>query len=170
MRLERLGSGPGAAALGFAAFTAGMLAGRLIGDRLTDRHGGAAVLRGGMTLVAAGLVAGAVVDHPVVFAGGLVVAGAGRGRAVPAGHLGRGHDARGGPGAGAAVVSLAARLGFLVEPLLMGALAQTVGLRWAFVVVAGRGRGGRAAAPLVLGGRARPGRAPRVPIADLRTG
>jgi MFS family permease len=33
-------------------------------------------------------------------------------------------------------VSLAARLGFLVEPLIVGALAEAVGLRWAFALVA----------------------------------
>ena len=160
VRLERLGSGPGAAALGFAAFTAGMLAGRLIGDRLTDRHGGAAVLRGGMTLVAAGLVAGAVVDHPAVFAGGLVVAGLGAAGLFPLVFSAAATTPGVAPGAGAAVVSLAARLGFLVEPLLMGALAQTVGLRWAFVVVAAVAVAVAAAAPLVLGrrARARPGR------------
>jgi MFS family permease len=40
------------------------------------------------------------------------------------------------PGAGAATVSLAARLGFLIEPLVVGAVAELVGLRWAFVLVA----------------------------------
>ena len=54
-----------------------MLAGRLTGDHLTDRHGGGGVLRGGMALVAAGLVAGALVDHPLAFSAGLVVAGVG---------------------------------------------------------------------------------------------
>ena len=74
------------------------------------------------------------------------------------------------PGAGAAVVSLAARLGFLIEPLLMGALAQTVGLRWAFVVVAAVAAAVAAAAPLVLGGRAGPGTGAEGAIPDLRTG
>ena len=67
-------------------------------------------------------------------------------------------------------MSLAARLGFLVEPLLMGALAQTVGLRWAFVVVAAVAAAVAAAAPLVLGRRALPGPGAEGAIADLRTG
>ena len=71
--------GPGRPALGFAAFTAGMLAGRLAGDRLTDRHGGAAVLRGGMALVAVGLLAGVAGRPPGRRSpSGLVVAGVGR--------------------------------------------------------------------------------------------
>jgi hypothetical protein len=40
------------------------------------------------------------------------------------------------PGTGAATVSLAARLGFTLEPALMGGIANTVGLRWAYGVVA----------------------------------
>ena len=55
LRLERLGTGPGVAALGVAATMAGMIAGRATGDHLTERFGGRAVLRGGMGLVAAGL-------------------------------------------------------------------------------------------------------------------
>ena len=137
IRLERLGTGPGAAALGFAAFMTGMLLGRLVGDHLTDRFGGGAVLRGGMALVAGGLVAGAVVDHPAVFAVGLVLVGVGASGLFPLAFAAAGNTPGVAPGAGAATVSLAARIGFLVEPLVMGALAQLLGLRWAFVVVAG---------------------------------
>jgi hypothetical protein len=137
IRLERLGAGPGAAALGFAAFMAGMLAGRLVGDRLTDRHGGTAVLRAGMALVAAGLMVGVLVDHPAVFAAGLVLAGLGASGFFPLAFSAAGNTAGVPPGAGAATVSLAARLGFLAEPLAVGALAELVGLRWTFLVVAG---------------------------------
>ena len=135
IRLERLGTGPGVAALGFAAFMAGTLAGRLVGDHLTDRFGGAAVLRGGMGLVAAGMGLGVALDRPAAFAAGLVVAGAGASAFFPLAFSAAGRTPGVPPGAGAATVSLAARLGFLVEPLLMGALAEAVGLRWAFVAV-----------------------------------
>lgn len=135
IRLERLGTGPGTAALGLAAFMAGMLVGRLVGDHLTDRFGGAAVLRGGMTLVAAGLLAGALADHPAAFAVGLVLAGAGASALFPLAFSAAGTTPGVAPGTGAATVSLAARLGFLAEPVLMGALAEVLGLRWAFVVV-----------------------------------
>lgn len=137
IRLERLGTGPGAAALGFAAFMAGMLAGRLAGDHLTDRFGGAAVLRGGMLLVAAGLGVGVLADVPVVFALGLVVAGLGASGLFPLAFSAAANTPGVAPGTGAATVSLAARLGFLIEPLLMGAVAEAFGLRWAFLVVAG---------------------------------
>jgi MFS family permease len=170
LRLERLGAGPGAAALGFAAFAAGMLAGRLAGDHVTDRVGGATVLRGGMTLVAAGLVAGALVDHPAVFAVGLVVAGVGAAGLFPLAFSAAATTPGVAPGAGAATVSLAARLGFMVEPVLMGALAELVGLRAAFVVVGGVAAAVALAAPRVLGPGAAAGDAEAGTVADLRTG
>jgi MFS family permease len=170
LRLERLGAGPGAAALGFAAFTAGMLAGRLTGDHLTDRLGGAAVLRGGMTLVAAGLLAGALVDHPLAFAAGLVVAGLGAAGLFPLAFSAAATTPGVAPGAGAATVSLAARLGFMAEPVLMGTLAELVGLRWAFAVVAGVAAAVALAAPRVLARPVRTDAGDEGAIADLRTG
>jgi MFS family permease len=135
VRLERMGTGAGTAALGLAAFMAGMLAGRLVGDRLTDRFGGPRVLRAGMALVAVGLLAGALAEHPAVFAIGLVLAGAGSSGFFPLAFSAGANTAGVPPGVGAATVSLAARLGFLVEPLIVGALANAVGLRWAFALV-----------------------------------
>jgi MFS family permease len=170
LRLERLGAGPGVAALGFAAFAAGMLAGRLIGDHLTDRHGGAAVLRGGMVLVAAGLLAGALVDHPLAFAAGLVVAGVGAAGLFPLAFSAAATTPGVAPGAGAATVSLAARLGFLAEPLLIGALAELVGLRSAFAAIAVVAVAVALAAPRVLGPRVRTTGGEEGTIADLRTG
>jgi MFS family permease len=133
LRLQRLGAGAGAAALGFAVFMAGMLAGRLVGDHLTDRYGPVAVLRTGMALVAAGLVLGVAVDRPAAFAAGLVLAGLGTSPFFPLAFSAAGSTRGVAPGAGAATVSLAARLGFLAEPLLIGALAELAGLRWAFL-------------------------------------
>lgn len=167
IRLERLGTGPGVAALGFAAFMAGMLAGRLVGDHLTDRFGGAAVLRGGMGLVAAGMGLGAALDRPAAFAAGLVVAGAGASAFFPLAFSAAGRTPGVPPGAGAATVSLAARLGFLVEPLLMGALAEAVGLRWAFVAVGALALALGAAATRVI--PAAGGPAPAV-VVDVRAG
>lgn len=170
LRLERLGAGPGAAALGFAAFAAGMLAGRLTGDHLTDRHGGAAVLRGGMALVAAGLLAGALVDHPLAFAAGLVVAGVGAAGLFPLAFSAAATTPGVAPGAGAATVSLAARIGFLAEPLLIGTLAELVGLRWAFAAIAALAVTVALSAPRMLGPRVRMAAGEEGTVTDLRTG
>ncbi|MBN2621934.1 MAG: MFS transporter [Acidimicrobiales bacterium] len=168
IRLERLGAGPGAAALGFAAFMAGMLAARAVGDHATDRFGGTAVLRGGMGLVAAGLLAGALVDHPAVFALGLVLAGLGASAFFPLAFSAAGNTPGVAPGAGAATVSLTARLGFLLEPLAMGVLAELVGLRWAFVAVAAIAVGLAAAAGRIVPPTT--GALDAAPITDVRAG
>jgi MFS family permease len=150
LRLTRLGVGAGTAALGLAVFMTGMLAGRLVGDRLTDRHGPVAVLRGGMALVVAGLALGVAVDHPAAFAAGLALAGLGTSPFFPLAFSAAGSTPGVAPGAGAAVVSLAARLGFLAEPLLVGALAELAGLRWAFLAVAATALALAAAAPRIV--------------------
>jgi MFS family permease len=136
IQLERYGTSHGVAAMGVAAFMAGMFGGRLIGDWLTDRLGGARVLRLGTALVAAGIVVGALAGHPAAFLLGLVLAGLGAAGFFPLAFSAAARTPGVSPGAGAATVSLAARIGFLSEPVLMGAAAELIGLRWAFGLVA----------------------------------
>jgi MFS family permease len=150
LRLERLGTGPGVAALGFAVFMTGMLVGRLVGDHLTDRFGGVAVLRGGMALVVVGLTVGVALDGAVAFAAGLGLAGLGASGFFPLAFSAAGNTPGVAPGAGAATVSLSARLGFLVEPLVMGALAEAAGLRWAYLAVAATALALAVAAPRIV--------------------
>jgi MFS family permease len=136
VRMQRFGVAEGASALAFAAFMAGMLAGRLVGDRLTDRHGARAVLRTGMALAACGVAAGVVIDDPVVFAVGLALAGFGASGFFPLAFSAAGRLPGVSPGIGAATVSLTARMGFLAEPVVVGALAEATSLRVAFLLVA----------------------------------
>jgi Major Facilitator Superfamily len=136
VQLERFGVERGASSLAVAAFMAGMVGGRLVGDRATDRFGPLPVLRGGMILVVAGIGLGAATAQSWVFALGLLLAGAGASGLFPLVFSSATRIPGVPPGAGAATVSLAARIGFLVEPLLIGALAEWIGLRGAFTVVA----------------------------------
>jgi MFS family permease len=136
VQLERFGVGRGASSLAVAAFMAGMVGTRLVGDRLTDRLGGTRLLRSGMVLVVVGLGVGVATANPWVFGAGLVLAGAGASGLFPLVFSSSTRIPGVAAGAGAATVSLAARVGFLVEPLLIGAVAAQIGLRWAFVVVA----------------------------------
>lgn len=108
-----------------------MIVDRLVGDRRTDRHGRAAVLRRGMVLCAAGLGGGAVLGAPVPFLAGLGLAGAGVSVFFPLAFSAAVESAG---GTGAAVVSLGARAGFLVEPVLVGAVADATDLRVAFAL------------------------------------
>src|SRR5690606_10618339 len=110
----------------------------------------------GMLAVGAGLGAGVLVDRPAVFAVGLVLAGAGASGLFPLAFSAAGTTPGVAPGAGAATVSLAARLGFLAEPLLVGALAQVAGLRWAFAAVGAVALAIGLAAPRIVRPAARP--------------
>ena len=132
VQADRLGVDPGLAPLGIAAFMAGMMGGRLVGDRLTDRHGGAVVLRRGMALCAVGLVAGAAWGEPLPFLIGVAVAGYGLSGFFPLVFSASARIPGVVGGAGTAVVSLGARAGFLVEPPLVGAIADATDLRVAY--------------------------------------
>ena len=165
IQLERLGVATGVSALGYAAFMAGMVGGRFAGDRLTDRFGGAVVLRGGTALVAVGLVLGVAVNHPVGFAVGVALAGLGAAGFFPLAFSAAARTPGVSPGPGAATVSLAARVGFLVEPIVMGAVAELVGLRWAFGLVAAVAAVLSLTAPRIVPEASRP--AP-VRLADIR--
>jgi MFS family permease len=167
IQLERIGVGAGVSALGYAAFMAGMVAGRFIGDRLTDRFGGAVVLRGGTALVAVGLLTGIAVNHPAAFAIGLTLAGLGAAGFFPLAFSAAARTEGVSPGTGAATVSLAARLGFMVEPVLVGVVAELVGLRWAFGLVAVVALVLAAAAPRIVPGRG-PSTMPTTLPADVR--
>jgi hypothetical protein len=167
IQLERMGVAAGVSALGYAAFMAGMVGGRFAGDRLTDRFGGAAVLRGGTALVAAGLLIGVVVNQPAAFAMGLALAGLGAAGFFPLAFSAAARTQGMSPGSGAAAVSLAARLGFMIEPVIIGAVAELLSLRWAFGLVVVVALVLAAAAPRIVPGRG-PSTMGAVRLADLR--
>jgi hypothetical protein len=150
VRIEQFDVASWVPALGMATFMAGMFAGRLMGDHLTDRYGRAEVLRAGTALGAAGFALGVFVPHPVTFIGGLLVSGAGVSAFFPLAFSAASRTPGVAPGMGAAVVSLSARIGFLVEPILVGALAEAVGLRWGFLLVAVIAVGVSIAAPRIV--------------------
>lgn len=132
LQLDRLGVREALAPLGVAAFMGGMLAGRLVGDRLTDRLGGRVLLRRSLLLAAAGLALGAAWAEPIPFVVGVAAAGFGASPFFPLAFSAAGRTPGVAPGAGAATVSLAARIGFLVEPPLVGTIADATDLRVAF--------------------------------------
>jgi MFS family permease len=167
VQLERMGAPAGVAALGFAAFMAGMVGGRFAGDRLTDRFGGPTVLRAGTVLVAVGLATGIAVNHPAAFAIGLTLAGLGAAGFFPLAFSAAARTEGVTSGSGAATVSLAARLGFMLEPVLVGAIAELLGLRWAFGVVVVVALALAAAAPRIIPASRSSTMAP-VRLADIR--
>ncbi len=154
-----LDAGAATAGLGFVALSAAMTVGRLTGDRVVDRFGQRRVARAGGALTAAGMgLALALPSVPTTLLG-LALAGLGVATLIPAVY----HAADELPGLphglGLAAINWLLRIGFLVSPPLVGALADATSLRVALLVVVLAGVG-----TLVLG-RALPGRAAGSPAA-----
>ena len=124
------------APIGFAAFSATMVVGRLVGDNAVRAWGRARVVRWGATLAAAGLAL-AVVDPrlgPATL--GFALVGAGLSNVVPT-LFSAAAGLASVPAAGVAMVATAGYAGLLSGPVVIGAIAQGASLRLglAFLVV-----------------------------------
>lgn len=133
--IERFDLSVGAAGIGFVAFTAGMVLGRLGGDAIADRLGAESYRRRAAAVAAVGLVVTAVAPVPWLAAAGFAVAGAGASALFPMA-VRRAGDLV--PGAtGVAMFSAGARLGILVAAPVMGAASDLVGRSTALLLVGG---------------------------------
>ena len=133
---DRFDLGPGAAGLGIVAVAGGMLAGRVVGDHVTDRYGLERTRRGGAALAAIGVLAATLVPSPVAAGVGLFVTGLGLSSLFPllfraASELTHGSHS------GMAAFSSGARLGFLLASPLVGVLASGTSVAIAVLVVSG---------------------------------
>jgi MFS family permease len=125
-----------AAAAGYIGFSACHAGGRLVGDRLESRFGPGALLRGGGLLAGIGLATVVVAPVFVLTVTGFALFGLGLSVLLPvilrmAGHEG----ARAGNAGAAAALAHVGTLtyaGMLLGPVLVGWLAQWVGLRATF--------------------------------------
>lgn len=150
-----LGAPVAVAAWGYVALVAGLFVGRLCGDRLVDRFGQRAVARAGGMVAATGM--GLALAFPTVPGTilGFAAAGLGVATLVPAAM----HEADElpglKPGTGLTVVSWLMRLGFLLSPPVVGAVADASSLRLGLIVVPAAGLLVVVAAG-VLSGRTRP--------------
>jgi MFS family permease len=132
-----LGTGPGFAAAGFAAFSAAMVAGRLLGDRVTARFGPVVLVRAGAAISAAGLGISLAVAHPAAALVGFACAGLGFSIIFPTALSAAGRTQDSATGPAIAAVATAGYFGFLVGPPSIGFVAEGVGLGGAlFIVVA----------------------------------
>ncbi|WP_208378785.1 MFS transporter [Cumulibacter soli] len=133
--LTSLGAPSAVAAFGFIALVGAQFVGRLLGDRVVDRFGQRAVARAGGLVVAAGMgVALAFPTVPGIIAG-FAAAGLGVSTLVPAAM----YEADELPGlrhgTGLTVVSWLMRLGFLLSPPVVGAIADATSLRVGLLIV-----------------------------------
>jgi MFS family permease len=132
---DTLGTGPGFAAAGFAAFSVSMALGRLFGDGLTERLGSATLVRSCGAIAAVGLGVALAVGQPLVALVGFACAGAGFSIVFPAALSAAGRTEGMATGPALAAVSTAAYTGFLVGPPFIGFLAELTGLGYALYLV-----------------------------------
>ena len=143
---ESLGASAGVAGLAFAAFTGAMTVARLLGDRAVEHFGAARVVRTGTLVSAVGLGGALLLASPAAAIVGFGLVGIGVAPVFPLTFATAG-SLPGIPPAGAiGMVSLLARVGFLISPPVIGLIADAVGLPLAlmFVVVACVGVAGSA--------------------------
>jgi MFS family permease len=125
---DNLGAQRGIPAVGFAAFSLAMAAGRLAGDRLTARYGPAGTVRRCALLASAGL-ASALLSHDSLAAViGFAVSGGGFSCVIPQLFSAAGRVDPDSPGRGIARVAGIGYLGLVGGPALIAGCASLVGL------------------------------------------
>ncbi len=133
---DNLGAAEGLATVGYAAFSVMMVAGRLVGDRLSARLGPVTLVRGCGVLAAFGLGAGLLVNDPVAGIIGFGCLGAGLSCIAPQVFSAAGSRDPAVAGQAIARVAGLGFLGFVVGPVVIGFTARLVGLPHALLIPA----------------------------------
>jgi predicted MFS family arabinose efflux permease len=134
---DTLGASSSTAALGFAAFSLAMGAGRFGGDALVDRLGPRGVLRMSSAVAALGLGAALLLGRPAIGVVGCALVGLGIANVIPLLFSAAARVPGVPPGQALAAVATTGYLGFLAGPPLIGVVAETAGLAVGLGVVSG---------------------------------
>jgi fucose permease len=134
---DTLGSSPSVAAVGFAAFSLAMAAGRFTGDALVGRLGPRRVLRGSSAVAAVGLGAALLLGHPAIGVVGCALVGLGIANIIPVLFSAAARVSGMPPGRALAAVATTGYLGFLAGPPLIGVVAEAAGLAAGLGLVSG---------------------------------
>jgi fucose permease len=132
---DSLGGSAGAAGVGYAAFTFGMVAVRLYGNRLLARFGAHRVLPALAGAATIGFAVALAVGRVPVGIAAFVLLGLGVGTVVPSAFSAAGRLPGVHPGVGVATVSGLGWAGFVCGPPLIGQLANATSLTAALVLV-----------------------------------
>ncbi len=116
------------AAVGYAAFSAAMIAGRLAGDGAVRALGRARVVGGGAALAAVGLTLAVAAPSLALSSIGFALVGLGLSNGVPA-VFSAAAGLTASPAVGVAMAATAGYAGFLGGPVMIGAVAEGFGLR-----------------------------------------
>lgn len=133
---QDLGTSAGVGAMAYMAFSISTLAGRLLGDRITERIGVDRVLTAGSLLAAGGIGFGILIDQPWSILAGYAVVGAGLSIVVPVTYRAAGTIPGVSPGDAAAGIASIGYIGFLLGPILVGIISDNASLRIAFALFA----------------------------------
>jgi len=131
-----LGGSHSVAALGLAAYQTCMVAGRAITDRLVARFGPVRAVTVGGAVGIVGLLVVVAADTPALGIAGFAILGLGLCVVVPQSFSAAGALDPAGTGIAVARVNLFNYIGFVVGAALIGLVAETNGLRMAFLVPA----------------------------------
>jgi len=131
---DNLHTSAGFAATAYAAFAIAMTAGRLVGDRLTAALGPVRLVRGCGVLASVGLAAGLLVNAPIAGVVGFACLGAGLSCIVPQVFSTAGSRDPARAGEAIARVASLGFIGFVVGPIVIGGVAELVGLPTALAI------------------------------------
>ena len=133
---RELGSPVAASGLAFAGFAAAMAVMRFAGDHLRGRHGAVATLRVSGAVAAAGLLAASLAPTAPLAIAGFALAGLGIANTVPIILSAAGNHPGLGAGVGISVVTMMGYSGILVAPASIGLVADHIGFRLTYAVLA----------------------------------
>jgi hypothetical protein len=133
---EPLETGPGLAAVAYAAFALAMTVGRLAGDRLTLRWGPVGLLVRGGLVAGGGFGVALALDRPWAGILGFAALGIGLAPVVPTLFRAGGTTPGTPSGQGIAAVSTLGYFGLLAGPPIVGFTAEVIGLPGALAIVA----------------------------------
>jgi MFS family permease len=125
----------GFAALGYASFSVAMSVGRLAGDKLNEKFGSAAIVRGGCVIALVGLCLIIFPVNAFLALLGFASIGLGVSNIVPIAFTSAGNAPDVEPGPSIATVALVGYFGLLAGPPLIGFIAELVTLRNALALL-----------------------------------
>lgn len=127
---------PAMASLGYFAFSMAMITVRLVADRIASRIGTTRLIRAATLTAAAGFVLVIAVTRPIAGIAGFGIVGLGVSAIVPLAWSAAGRLQPASPGRAISAVATLGYLGFLLGPVMIGGLAELVGLRLALIASA----------------------------------
>jgi MFS family permease len=128
-----IGTSIGFAGIAFVAFSVGMIAARFATDSLSARFGPTLLVRGGGFLAAGGLIVTLVADDPATAVTGYLLFGVGLGPIVPITFSAAGNVDHHRAGGMLASVFMTGYVGSVIGPLIIGFMADRLGLRVALI-------------------------------------